>query len=143
MEYRSFTNSYPTLSRTLKNNIVIARPGDENQNFIFMALWDTGATNTMITQKVVDLLKLRPVNIREVFTPSGKMDAYCHYVDVFLPNKTIIQRIPVLQGEPMGCDVLIGMDIIGLGDFAVSNFENKTTFSFRLPSKQKVDFLKS
>ena len=28
-------------------------------------------------------------------------------------------------------DVLIGMDIIGLGDFAVSNYRGKTTFTFR------------
>jgi len=37
--------------------------------------------------------------------------------------------------------MLIGMDIIGIGDFAVSNYNNKTIFSFRYPSKHKIDFV--
>ena len=41
-----------------------------------------------------------------------------------------------------GAEILIGMDIIGTGDFAVSNYDNKTTFSFRWPSISKIDFVK-
>jgi len=37
--------------------------------------------------------------------------------------------------------LLIGMDIIGLGDFAVTNTNDKTTFSFRIPSVQEIDFI--
>ena len=41
-----------------------------------------------------------------------------------------------------GIDVLIGMDIISKGDFAVSNYNGKTQFSFRLPSQEDVDYKK-
>jgi hypothetical protein len=37
--------------------------------------------------------------------------------------------------------VLIGMNIINKGDFAITNFQGKTTMSFRIPSKQKIDFV--
>ena len=37
--------------------------------------------------------------------------------------------------------LLIGMDIIGLGDFAVTNANGKTTFSFRVPSVREIDFI--
>jgi len=37
--------------------------------------------------------------------------------------------------------LLIGMDIINLGDFAITNAIGKTTFSFRIPSVQEIDFV--
>ena len=41
-----------------------------------------------------------------------------------------------------GTEVLIGMDIISLGDFAVTNLNNKTWFTFRMPSVARLDFVK-
>lgn len=38
------------------------------------------------------------------------------------------------------CDLFIGMDIISLGDFALSHKEGKTLFSFRIPSLAPIDF---
>ena len=38
-------------------------------------------------------------------------------------------------------EVLVGMDIIGMGDFAVSNFKGETAFTFRLPSIERMDFV--
>jgi len=34
---------------------------------------------------------------------------------------------------PVNVDIIIGMDIINMGDFVVCNAENKTTFSFVVP----------
>jgi len=34
------------------------------------------------------------------------------------------------------------MDVISLGDFAVTNFNGKTMFSFRTPSMAEIDFTK-
>ena len=45
------------------------------------------------------------------------------------------------MGAPQGADILIGMDIIGVGDFAVTNRDGKTKFSFRLPSRADIDFV--
>ena len=39
-----------------------------------------------------------------------------------------------------GIDVLIGMDVISKGDFAISYYNGKTQFSFRIPSQNDVDY---
>jgi hypothetical protein len=33
-------------------------------------------------------------------------------------------------------DILIGMDIITMGDFLIQNYDRKTTFLFRFPSSK-------
>ena len=38
-------------------------------------------------------------------------------------------------------DFLIGMNVINQGDFTITNFKEKTTTSFRIPSKQKIGFV--
>jgi len=37
-------------------------------------------------------------------------------------------------------DVAIGMDVICKGDFAVTNKDDLTLFSFRIPSETAIDF---
>jgi uncharacterized protein YecA (UPF0149 family) len=34
------------------------------------------------------------------------------------------------------------MDVIARGDFALSNFNGKTTFSYRIPSVARTDYVK-
>ena len=65
-----------------------------------------------------------------------------YLIDVYLPNRVVVGEIGAAESPslPGADDVLIGMDIIGLGDFAVSNFQGKTTFTFRIPSLAEMDF---
>lgn len=35
------------------------------------------------------------------------------------------------------------MDIISKGDFAITNVDGKTVFSFRIPSVETIDFVKN
>ena len=46
-----------------------------------------------------------------------------------------------MQGAFVEFDVLIGMDIITQGDFAVTNRCGRTKFSFRFPSQADIDFV--
>lgn len=48
--------------------------------------------------------------------------------------------IPVTEGCLNGADMLIGMDIIGLGDFAITHKNMGTVFSFQIPSTHEYDF---
>jgi hypothetical protein len=58
-----------------------------------------------------------------------------------LPNKVGFPAVRVAEGVLAGGDMLIGMDLIGVGDFSVSNFQGKTTFTYRTPSIAKADFV--
>jgi len=109
----------------------------------YKAIWDTGATNSVITNKVVTELSLRPISITQVEHGGGVSERSVYLVNIFLPNKVVFSGIRVTEGNIHGdYEVLIGMDIIGAGDFAVTNKDNKTMFSFRYPSIEHIDFVK-
>ncbi len=108
----------------------------------FTALWDTGATNSVISQKVVQALGLQPSGRVLVRGVHGESETETFLVNVFLPNRVVIHGVKVSLGNIGSIDVLVGMDIIGHGDFAVSNAGGKTTFSFRVPSFEEIDFVR-
>ena len=140
---KSFTTRYNGLSNVLKNEVSIAMPSasvDLNQKWV--ALWDTGASNTVITKSVVDALALKPVSMGVATTPQGTYNAYMYYIDLYLPNHVVFPKLLVMEGQPAGCNILIGMDVIGQGDFAVSNFNGETVFSYRYPTLTTIDFVK-
>lgn len=60
-----------------------------------------------------------------------------------MPNGVTVKNVLVSCSD-LGddIDVLIGMDIIKHGDFAITNVNGKTTFSFRTPSIQEIDYVK-
>lgn len=108
----------------------------------FQAIWDTGATHTAITKKVVDTCGLKPTGMTIVNTSGGAVNCSTYFINLILPNHVGFHHVKVTQVDIKGGDLLIGMDVIGTGDFAISNLEGKTTFSFRIPSCECIDFVK-
>ena len=110
----------------------------------YNAIWDTGATNSVITAKVVQGCGLKQIGMTKVQGVGGVINDCPQYlVNIGLPNRVGIEAVRVTKGNLSdNVDVLIGMDIIMLGDFAITNREKKTTFSFRLPSTETIDFVK-
>jgi len=99
------------------------------------ALWDTGATCSVITPAIVKVLNLSPVSYTFMSGVSGIDLAVQYYVDLELPSGVIAGKVLAVEGTPLGCDLLIGMDIIGLGDFMMSCCNGTTHFGFRTPSE--------
>ena len=110
--------------------------------FQCQAIWDTGATGTCITKKVVEALGLQPIGFCRISTAGGVVDAPRYKLDIKLPNNVVITGIIATECTLDGADVLIGMDLITMGDFAISNYEGKTVFSFRFPSVAVTDYVK-
>lgn len=106
------------------------------------AQWDTGATGTCISKEIVAQLKLQPTGMINVQTPSGIGTMNKYMINLILNNEVRIMNLVVMDSEigNQGIDVLIGMDIISIGDFAVSNFDGRTQFSFRIPSQEHVEY---
>lgn len=117
-------------------------PGPEPAAHIFTALWDTGATVSVISQGVVDACGLKPIAPVEVHGVHGPSMTAAFIVNLRLPNSVTFPGLFVTLGVLKDADVLIGMDIITKGDFAVTNFDGRTTFTFRMPSLGVIDFLK-
>lgn len=108
----------------------------------FNAVWDTGATNSVISQRVVDACGLKPIGMAKVRTAGGECVCEVFIVNIRLPNNVAFPHIRVTKADMGATDVLIGMNIITKGDFAVTHKDNKTCFSFRIPSAEKIDFVK-
>ncbi|MCM1532279.1 MAG: hypothetical protein NC048_08080 [Bacteroides sp.] len=104
------------------------------------ALWDTGATISTISKKIADELNLIPFAKSKMFHAGGEGITNLYKVNMFLPNGVGVRAITVIEGILNGCEVLIGMDIITLGDFAITNKNGKTVFSFQTPSSNEYDF---
>jgi len=107
----------------------------------FTAIWDTGATNSVITQAVIDACQLVPTGVARVNHAQGVSLSETYLVNMGLPQQVIFPGVRVTKGSFNGADLLIGMDIISRGDFAVTNFGGLTKFSFRLPSTAHIDFV--
>jgi len=69
-----------------------------------------------------------------------------YYVDLGLPSGVTMSRVLAIEGNPLGCDLLIGMDVIGMGDFIASCCNGTTHFGLKLPSEisreEMADLLK-
>lgn len=71
----------------------------------------------------------------------GERSAETYLVSIALPNRVIFHGVRVTKGELPDAKVLIGMDIIGMGDFSVTNSEGITKFSYRTPSIAHIDYV--
>ena len=123
------------------NDEIVKYMHDEHKSFIGIAVWDTGATCTVIDKRVVQKCGLKPITKKKVRGVFGEGLSNVYQVNVGLPNGVMIEGIEAIESNFDSFDVLIGMDIIRMGDFAVTNYRNRTTFTFRCPSQGEIDFV--
>ena len=140
MAASAFIKSYTGISRKLDTQTVIEYNGTSET---VDAIWDTGATATCISMKVVSQLNLKPLGKQRIHTPAGEKVVNTYRVNVVLPNNVTVKNLVVCDSEIDGlkAGALIGMDIMSHGDFAVSNFNGKTAFTFRTPSQKNTDYV--
>lgn len=146
--YHSFTNQADNRSNVLQSTIGITPAFTPSEGVAipeprqYVAIWDTGATNSVVTRKVVEECGLIPTGVVEVNLAGGSDERNTYFVAIGLPNGVMFPQVKVTDAETLvGGDVLIGMDIIGQGDFAVSHGDGKTTFTFRYPSLEVINFV--
>jgi len=110
---------------------------------VVRSLWDTGASVSLISARVAKVLGLVSIGKSGVSGYNEGIDVkdtYC--VHVGLPTGDIVTNIMAMGFDSDEYDVVIGMDVIGKGDLAVTNLNDKTTFTFRIPSEEVIDFSK-
>ena len=109
----------------------------------FVAIWDTGATGCAITREAAVRIGAKPCGLTYVAGVHGTHAVDTYYVSLHLPMNVSVPIIEATElDQSAGCDFLIGMDVIRMGDFAVSNLGGNTTFTFRIPSLACIDFTK-
>ncbi len=135
----AFTIKYAKIQRKIITGAVIEANGTSMPVNI---QWDTGATGTCISKEIVSKLGLVPVGKVRAHTPSGIGVMNQYIVNLILHNEVMFENWLVMDSEigNQGIGVLIGMDIISKGDFALSNYEGRTQFTFRIPSQEHVEY---
>lgn len=106
------------------------------------AIWDTGAMGSVISSRLVEVLNLKPIGKAKVYHVNGMSVVNTYLVNIILPNNIQIQSVLVTEGVLDDTNMLIGMDIISLGDFSVTSSQGRTKFSFQVPSTHDIDYTK-
>ena len=139
----SFTiKSTGGLLRMLISEVNICIPGKTDHATV-KAIWDTGATGSVISKDTAQKLGLIQTGFATVHTANGFVNQRTFTVDIRLPSGLLIQEVLVSEVDALtgGCDALIGMDIITLGDFSITNHKGNTCMSFRFPSCHEIDYV--
>lgn len=145
-EHIAFIWKWAGLVNTPRIKIDVAVPGGARGEYV--ALIDTGATNTCITEKVAKELGLIQTGVEvDNHTAGSQVERSPTYVaDIILkasPGTFLsFEKNLVIQIGPSSThDVLIGMDILNKGDFALTNKNSKTQATFSYPSSRELDFV--
>ncbi|MBE3065239.1 MAG: aspartyl protease family protein [Spirochaetes bacterium] len=111
------------------------------------ALWDTGATHSVVNADFAKALNLVPISRARTFGIGGGQEVDVYTIDILLMDSVLFENWRVSSGEtgapgttPPG--IIIGMDIITKGDATMmSDQPGHHYFSFILPStKSPRDF---
>ena len=117
----------------------------------FMAVWDTGSVITMVTPQVIETADLQPVGMHPTTGIDGIVKLRTSYFAViWMPSKADApnrQGVTLHPSEVVGLeqngqlgdvDILIGMDIIGRGDAAITVEDGQAWFSYCWPPRGKA-----
>lgn len=109
----------------------------------YRGIWDTGASGSVITAKVVADLGLRVIDRTVAQTANGVRQSDVYLVNVVLPCDVGFTALRVTDGSLAGVDVLIGMDIICQGDFTITHDGDEVVMSYRVPpdGRRTIDFV--
>ena len=138
--HQAFNVQYPSYQDSITTPCTVINSFDLKLSYEARALWDTGATHSVIHPRIAHKLNLRAVDKTMVQGVHGSEEVNVYIVNIELPNKITAFNV-VSTGANIGdeIDVLIGMDIIGAGDFAICD---SSFFSFATPTfKNPVDFV--
>ena len=127
-EYDSLVNVIQTDSIIMPSIDEITKSGQLKYTQVSSMVWDTGATNTLISSQVVDALELVPLEESLVEGVGGIVKSLAYEISLYLANDIVFKNVKALCSDIGDYDLVVGMDIIAQGDFVVSNNQGKNMF---------------
>lgn len=132
------TSIFPTVQRTVLVDCIVGQPDDINpirdsKSVICHGLIDTGAEISAISTRVVEHLGLVATGSQEVTAANKHTDVVdTHIVNVGIGGDV---RFPLIQVSCLDMDdedMIIGMDLLSMGDLVISNSLGHTVFMFKI-----------
>ena len=87
------------------HNINSVDPVDDLQFSNFRAIWDTGATKSVISARVINEIDLLPIRRTVIETVGGNRETDVYLIDLKLSNGAFISENEVFRGELQEVDV--------------------------------------
>ena len=112
---------------------VLKKSGDSLPDPVLIkGMIDTGATGTVIQPEIAKKLRLQPVGVVTISTPSSEnVPCYQYIVRLIFPSNVIVEAIAVeapLKGQHIQC--LIGRDVLAHGVLVYTGYINQFSLSF-------------
>lgn len=102
-----------------------------------IAVWDTGSTMSVITKDVADRLGVKPKCGVCANTLGGLVEHGICKVKVYLDKEISFNGYILCSEGRLSSDgrvgLIVGMDVISLGDFSVKSSGGKTVMTFEVP----------
>lgn len=113
---------------------------------ISTGIWDTGAMGSVITKSKAQQLGLQVVSMTNVRGVHGVKTVPVYQIKLTLNNQnisltTLVTECDELSDGNQDIAMLIGMNIINMGDFCISNYKGRTLMTFRVPSCETIDYV--
>ena len=132
--YFQFRFSAEQNTSEIATPVYLRKHGETSGEIKANAIWDTGATSSMISAAMAKKLQLAPNGVVQIAGVHGIQNARCYYVDLVFGNGFCIPSIKVSEASDFGgFDLLIGMDIIGQGALVVNGTGNTLNVHFQFP----------
>jgi predicted aspartyl protease len=148
MTTKAFTKQENNIVLTLESECIVSAPFKTGvkglkypETWKVIAQWDTGAACSVIANRLAEDMELVPVGTGNICTANDSVVVKLYDINITLPNGVTLPCRRVYSSNLEDIEILIGMDIISQGDFAVTNKDERTKFSFQMPSTHDIDFL--
>ena len=140
-EVRELINTYIEYPEILKDELIESSQKIDmliNEYIKCKALWDTGATTSGLTQDLINRTGLSPIK-RGITSNgvTGEFSTDVYRISISINDFWSCGGIQAIRYDLDDCDLIIGMDVISQGDFAVKNVNGKTVMTFRYPPQGK------
>ena len=99
---------------------------------IVKALIDTGASACVVQKEIPEQLKLEPIGVLKINTPSSKdHECYQYFMRMIIPSHGLTYEGPFIGAPLEGQDVccLIGRDVLQSGILIYIGYNNQFTLS--------------
>lgn len=113
--------------------------GGESSMMAVNALWDTGSTESLISEKIVKMIEPILKNKSKYVTRDVVIECETYAVSLSLSDEITFRDVLMKKADlsDKNVDIIIGMDIISRGDFEIRNYNNLVEFAFRIPPKNE------
>ncbi len=114
--------------------IILKGKGTQAKSEKGNAIWDTGATSSMISASMAKKLQLIPIGVTQIAGVHGVQNAKCYFIDIGFQNGFEIENIKVSEASDFGgFDLLVGMDVINRGVFLIDGLNGEMKVLFQIP----------